>query len=209
VHHDSTLERTTNGRGRLREHTADELAQLDAGVNFRGADGSFPFRGTGLGIPRLTDVLARFRGVPLIIEFKDNDPELATRTIDAVRAADAIGHVAFGAFGARVLRAAREQEPRIPTGSAREESRWALYRSWVRWPLGETAYQEFQVPERSGMRRIVSPRFIAHARRAGLPVKVWTVDDAEAMKRLASWGVVGIITDRPDIAVQVFGPARN
>lgn len=203
VHHDPTLERTTNGKGRLRTYTADALAQLDAGFTFRGRDGSFPFRGTDVRIPRLTDVLARFPHVPLIIEFKDNDPELARRTIEIVRTAGAMEHVVFGSFGARVLRAARELEPRIPTGSSQEESRWALYRSWVRWPLGETTYQEFQVPERSGMTRIVSPRFIAHARRAGLAVKVWTVDEEADIRRLVSWGVAGIISDRPDVAVRV------
>ena len=205
VHHDRTLERTTNGHGRVQDHAADELARLDAGFNFRGPDRTFPFRAKGLGVPRLTDVLARFPGVAMIIEFKMNEPELAVRTIAAVRAANAVDRVSFGSFGARVLRAARGLEPRIPTGSAREETRWALYRSWVRWPLGDTAYREFQVPERLGATRVVTPRFIAHARRAGVPVKVWTVDDEAAMRRLAQWGVVGIITDRPDIAIQVFG----
>lgn len=205
VHHDATLERTTNGRGRVSDQTADELARLDAGFHFRSADGAYPFRGQGLGVPRLTDVLTRYRDAALIIEFKVNDPELARRTLDAVRAADAVQRVAFGSFGARVLRAARGLEPRIPTGASREEARWALYRSRVRWPLGDPAYRELQVPERSGAMTIVSPRFVAHARRAGIPVKVWTVDKAEDMRRLASWGVAAIITDRPDVAVRVLG----
>lgn len=209
IHHDPTLERTTSGRGRLRDQTAEELSRLDAGYHFRGADGTLPFRGQGLGIPRLADVLARFSDIPIIIEFKVNEPELAERTIAVVRQAGAVERVAFGSFGARVLRAARELEPRIPTGSSREETRWALYRSWVRWPLGDTAYGEFQVPERSGLTRIVTPAFIAHARRAGLPVKVWTVDDETDMRRLASWGVAAIITDRPDIAARVFALTRT
>lgn len=203
VHHDPTLERTTDGHGRLRDHTADELAQLDAGFNFRSPDGAFPFRGKGLGIPRLSDVLARYRDAALIIEFKVNEPELARRTLDAIRAAGAVDRVSFGSFGWRVLHAARQLEPRIPTGASREEARWALYRSWVRWPLGEPAYREFQVPERSGATLIVTPQFIAHARRAGIPVKVWTVDAEPDMRRLFAWGASAIITDRPDIGVGV------
>lgn len=209
VHHDPTLERTTDGRGRVRDRTADELATLDAGFNFRDRDGAFPYRGAGLGIPRLADVLARHHDAALIIEFKVNDPELARRAIELVRAAGAVERVAFGSFGRRVLRAARDMEPRIPTGASREETRWALYRSWVRWRLGDTAYREFQVPERSGATRIVSPRFIAHARRAGLPVKVWTVNAEPDMRRLAEWGVAAIITDRPDLAVRVIGEATR
>ena len=210
VHHDATLERTTSGRGRISALTADELARVDAAHWFRpsevppkpGADtASFPFRGLGHTVPRLRQVLARYPGVPLIIELKVNDPELARRAIDEVRAAGAVERVAFGSFGWRVLRAAREYEPRIPTGASREEVRLALYRSWVRWPLGTTAYREFQVPERSGSTRIISRRFIAHVHRAGVPVKVWTVNDPADMHRLLDWGVDALISDRPDLAV--------
>jgi glycerophosphoryl diester phosphodiesterase len=84
----------------------------------------------------------------------------------------------------------------------------ALYRSWVGWPLRDEAYREFQVPEKSGPTRIVSPRFIRHAHRAGLPVKVWTVNDADDMRRLIAWGADAIITDRPDLAVGVMRSLR-
>ena len=86
------------------------------------------------------------------------------------------------------MNAARRYEPRIPTGAASEETRWALYRSRVRWPLGRTKYREFQVPERAGATLIVTPQFIAHAHRAGLPVRIWTVDEREDMVRLLELG---------------------
>ena len=210
VHHDATLERTTGAQGRLSALTADELARVDAGHWFRPLATSaasdrrppeFPYRGQGHGIPRLQQVLSRYPGVPLIIELKMNDPALAERVIDDVRSAGALERVAIGSFGWRALRAARRYEPRVATGASREEVRLALYRSWVRWPLGKEAYQEFQVPERSGPTRIVSRRFIAHAHRAGLPVKVWTVNEPADMRRLLEWGVDAIISDRPDLAV--------
>jgi glycerophosphoryl diester phosphodiesterase len=196
VHHDATLDRTTNGTGLLSAKTAAELAVLDAGYHFEG------YRGQVGGIPRLDEVLRRYP-VPTIIELKVNDPELAHRTIDAVRAAHAIDRVALGSFGTRVLRAARLYEPRIRTGSSREETRLALYRSWVRWPVRRPAWQEYQVPETSGSTRVVSERFVRDAHAAGLAVKVWTVDDANDMRRLLGWGVDAIISDRPDVAVAV------
>lgn len=205
VHHDHTLERTTDGRGRLADRTADELGRLDAGFAFRDADGGYPYRGCGFGVPRLRDVLTRFREARLIIELKTPDPELAERTIDDVRAADAVDRVALGSFSWRALNAARAHEPRIPTGASREETRWALYRSWVGWPLGSPRYREFQVPEQSGSTIIVTPRFIAHAHRAGLPVKVWTVDEADDIRRLLGWGADAIISDRPDVAAAIVG----
>lgn len=210
VHHDETLERTTSGRGALSAHTADELERLDAAYWFQGLNqggSEFPYRGQGIGIPTLRRVLRRYRDARLIVELKLDEPELARRTIDELRAADAVDRVALGAFGERVLRAARAYEPRIPTGAAQEETRWALYRSWVHWPLGRTSYREFQVPERSGSTTIVTPRFVAHAHRAGLPVKVWTVDDPADMKRFLSWGADALITDRPDLAVPIVRDA--
>ena len=205
VHHDDTLERTTSGRGRMGACTSDELGKVDAGYWFKPTDAGhdFPYRGVGVCVPLLRDVLARYPAIPLIVELKQNLPELAHRTIDQLRQASALDRVALGSFSWRVLRVARAYEPRIATGASREETRLALYRSWVRWPLKDEAYREFQVPEKSGPTRIVSRRFVTHAHRAGLPVKVWTVNDVEDMRRLIGWGVDAIITDRPDLAAGV------
>jgi glycerophosphoryl diester phosphodiesterase len=216
VHHDDTLDRTTGASGPLATRTARELAAVDAGHWFRRGDSpsplgtaasrtgdEFPFRAKGIAIPTLREVLGRYPDAHLIIELKVNDPELALRTVDEVRAANAIERVAFGSFWWRVLHSARAYEPRIRTGAAREETRWALYRSWVHWPLGRPKYHEFQVPERSGATTIVTPRFVAHAHRAGLPVKVWTVNDPGDMGRLLDWKVDALITDRPDLAVEL------
>src|SRR5258708_28723287 len=119
VHHDATLERTTNGRGPVAALTAGELGRLDAGARVPG------FEGAAGGVPTLRDVLRRYRDAAIIIELKVNDRALAHKTIDEVRAVDGVDRVALGSFGTRVLRAARAYEPRIRTGSSREETRLA------------------------------------------------------------------------------------
>lgn len=203
VHHDRTLERTTAGRGPVAALTAAELAALDAAAHFTpAAGGDGAWRTAHIGVPTLQQVLERYPGIPLIIELKTGQRALAEGVIAAVRAAGAVEHVALGSFHTGVLRAARQIEPAIRTGASREETRWALYRSWVYWPLGSPGYAEFQVPERSGRTRVVSPRFVEHAHRAGVAVKVWTVDERADVERLLDWGVDGIISDRPDVAVE-------
>jgi glycerophosphoryl diester phosphodiesterase len=107
-----------------------------------------------------------------------------------------------------VLRAARQIEPAIATSAAREEVRWALYRSWCRWPASRVAYAGYQVPEWAGRTRVVSRRFVTDAHRAGLGVQVWTVDAEDAARRLLGWGVDALITDRPDIIVPVCQSLR-
>jgi glycerophosphoryl diester phosphodiesterase len=203
VHHDAALDRTTTGSGPLASLTAAQLAALDAAKLWP------EFAGRGIGLPSLREVLGRYPGIPLIIELKVNTPELAQRTIDDVRAAGALECVALGSFGTRALRAARAYEPRIATGSSREETRLALYRSWVRWPVRSPAYRAFQVPEVAGSTRVVSPRFVRDAHAAGCVVQVWTVDEESDVRRLLAWGVDGIISDRPDVAVRVRDAVRG
>ena len=155
VHHDATLERTTNGRGALSSYTADELSHVDAGHWFSPADAtrkpgepdSFPYRGQGHGIPRPKQVLSRYPGVPLIIELKVNDPDSGATHDSGCPRGGAVDVSALDRLAGACCGGTGKLEPRIPTGASREEVRLALYRSWIRWPLGKEAYQEFQVPE--------------------------------------------------------------
>jgi glycerophosphoryl diester phosphodiesterase len=199
VCHDEALDRTTNGTGLVHEHTADELSAFDAAWRF-GEPLGFPLRGEGIGIPRLRDVLARFPGVPLIIELKGSDAALAAAAVAEVREAHAVGHVCLASFSDSMMLAVRAAGPEVATGAGTDEIRRALYRSWLALPPRKPPYRSLQVPERFGGTRIVSPRFVRTMQRAGLPVHVWTVNDPDDMRRLLSWGVGGLITDRPDLA---------
>src|SRR5580765_3764143 len=181
VHHDPLLDRTTVLRGPIAARTEEELRRAQ--------------------VPTLAEVLARYRDPRIIVEMKVNTADLAARTIEVVRRAGAVDRVCLGSFGLRVLRAARAMEPAIATSGAREEVRWALYRSWFRWPVSRVAYAGYQIPERAGRTRVVSPRFVDYAHDAGLGVQVWTVDSLEDARRLLGWGVDALITDRPDAIV--------
>lgn len=188
VHHDRMADRTTSLRGSIARLTAAELARA--------------------GVPTLNEVLERYRKPRLIVEMKDNTPALARAVIDLLRRHAAVGRVCLGSFGRRVLRAARAMEPAVATSAAREEVRWALYRSWVRWPVTRVPYDGYQVPEFAGTTRVVSPYFVEASHRAGLAVQVWTVDTAADARRLLNWGVDALITDRPDLIVPEVAPSR-
>ncbi len=200
VHHDATLGRTTGVAGGVETFTAAELGRMDAAYRFQPERGH-PFRGQEIGVPRLRDVLARYPGVPLIVELKRPGAGFARAVVDEVRAAGAIDRVCIGAEDVGGLRAVRAHEPRLATSAGRDEVRWWLYRSRMRWPVRHVRYRAFQVPERAGWTRVVSPRFVRHAHAVGVPVQLWTVDEVEDMRRLLDWGVDAIITDRPDVAV--------
>jgi glycerophosphoryl diester phosphodiesterase len=200
VHHDATLERTTNLSGWVRAATADALARADAGFHFSNQQAR-PFRGRGYGIPRLEEVLRRYPNARVIVEIKDTTPVLARAVIDAVRRADAVERVCLGSFSFRVLRTVRALDPAIATSAASQEVRWAVYRARVRWPVRKADYGGYQVPETAGASRVVTPYFIRASHRAGLPVQVWTVNAEADARRLLEWGVAALITDRPDLIV--------
>lgn len=178
VHHDRTLERTTRLEGPIASRAADELDRV--------------------GVPALAAVLSRYRDTRMIIEIKGRDPGLGAAVVDAVRRAGAERRVCLGGFSLGIMRAVRRLAPTIATSAAREEVRWALYRSWCRWPVSRASYHGYQVPEWAGTTRVVSPRFVADAHAADLGVQVWTVDTEAAARRLLALGVDALITDRPD-----------
>lgn len=203
VCHDATLDRTTDATGPVAARTAAALAGVDAGWAFAAGDGRHPFRGLGIGVPTLRQVLERYRDSQIIVEMKTDDPELGRRVAADVRATGAADRVCAAGEWPDSLRAARQALPEMMSSACRPEVRMAVYRSWVGWPVRRPAYSRYQVPELAGDTRIVSPRFVRHAHRAGLTVEVWTVDEADDMARLLSWGVDGLITNRPGVGVEV------
>ncbi len=202
VIHDQTLDRTTDRAGPVNGLTAAELARVDAGYRFE-KDGAFPFRGQGHGIPTLEGVLKKHAGVRTIIEMKGGQPELARSVAAAIHKADAISWACVGSFYASSVKALRNEHPEIYTSASTNECRWALHRSWVRWPwAGTYPYFAFQLPEMAGRMRVVSPALVELIHRQGHHVQVWVVNEPADVRRLLDWGVDGIISDRPDLAVQ-------
>ena len=202
VHHDKTLDRTTNGSGPLAARTADELARLDAGYRFK-REGEYPFRGRGIGVPTLREVLARYRRVPTIVEIKVFTAAMGEAVAEEVRRADAVDYVCIAGYGPASARAARAALPNAAASAHKGEVRLALYRSWLRCPVRSARYHTYQVPECAEAIRIVTPRFVRHAHKRGFKVQVWTVDEETDMRRLLDWGVDGLISNRPDVAVRI------
>lgn len=201
VIHDHTLDRTTDRTGPMEALTADDLGRVDAGHRFE-HDGVFPFRGRGIGVPRLDTVLARYRDARLIIEMKGGQPELARAVARELRAAGAVDRVCVGSFYQQSIATLRAEAPEIVTSASQPEARWTLHRSWVRWPwIGPRPYVAFQVPEFAGRMRVVSPAFVRQVHREGQVLQVWVVNDEPDILRLLEWGVDGVISDRPDVAV--------
>jgi glycerophosphoryl diester phosphodiesterase len=202
VHHDASLDRTTNASGLLAALTASELARVDAGYHF-GSGGAFPFRNQGIAVPTLRQVLQRYPEARTIIEMKVDAAALGEAVAREVRRAGAVERVCVAGYGSLSMAAARAALPEMACSASMAEVRIALYRTWAGWPPRAGRYGGYQVPEIVGRLRIVSPRFIRSAHEAGLKVQVWVVDEETEMTRLLEWGADGLISNRPDVAVRV------
>jgi len=183
--HDDTLERTTNGGGRVQETTLARLRTLDA------AGGLFEGRFAGERIPTLAEVLDRTRDACLlVIEIKQTGIESAVATV--VRRLRAAQSAMIWSFHADVVEAARVSLPEVPAArlwTGRDGDGDAL--------LATTLRSGAQAVSVHGP-ALDAPLMTA-ARRRGLSVFTWTVDDPEEQARVAALGVAGICTNYPDV----------
>jgi glycerophosphoryl diester phosphodiesterase len=200
VIHDATLERTTGARGPAARRSAAELAALDAGYRFsRDRGRTFPYREAGVGLPPLREVLDALPDVRFTLEIKTDDPAIDRALASDLGSSRAHDRVLLAAMEGAVVRRLRESFPGVPTNLARDEV--AAFLRTGRVPAGGSA---LQVPERQGLRRIVTAESVAAAHAAGLEVHVWTVNAVPAMRRLLDLGVDGIMTDFPERLREVY-----
>lgn len=207
VIHDPTLQRTTNGTGPVKNFTADELARFDAGAQF-GKDRGYPYRGQGIGIPTLRTMLSRYSQMPAIVEIKGDDTAVADRTLDVIREARAEDRVILAGFSHAVIAHIRRVAPHMPTSGSRREVKSGRLRSMCRMKLRLTGYHMLGVPFRFAGRQILTRAYTQAALRAGIPVYSWVVDRPEDLATIIAWGVTGLISDRPDLAVEAARAAN-
>ena len=194
--------RSDNRRDGSRDgRTAAELAAVDAGFRFVPRGRRVPFRGQGIGVPTLEEVMRAFPDVRMIIEMKQGEPSWPGRCWPSSATGSSVERVCVGSFyrpGSTSIRAEapelRPAPPRTRRGGPCTD-RGAAGRF--------VAARLLRLPgpraRRPAPRRHAS--LPAQAHRDGARVDVWVVDAAEDIERLFKLGVDGVITDRPDMAV--------
>lgn len=192
VHHDATLDRTTDATGRIAALPAAALADVRVG-------GTEP-------IPLLADVLAAFPATRVTVELKS--AAAVDVTLAVLERLDAWARVCLGGFDERWLaRARRAAGPRLCTSMGQTAALGLRSRAWLdalpaplsRLPALPFAGQLAQLPRRFGPLTVVDERLVATAHAAGREVHVWTVDDPAEMAELLDLGVDGLLSDRPDL----------
>lgn len=197
--HDDTVDRTTDGTGPLESMTLEEIGRLDAGYHFTPDRGrSFPFRGTGVRVPTLDEVVGAAAPLPMIIEVKSR------------AAGEALGDWLRGRRAEhddadRFIVAGFEREHVAPAAEVADwrcATRADLIPFVVLGKLGIGAplpphVDAIMVPIRKGPLRLVTRGFVRRAHERGAGVFVWTVNRPSVMRELFDIGVDGLISDAP------------
>ena len=176
VIHDDTVDRTTNGTGRVTEMSFAALRDLDAG--------------DGQQIPTLAEVLTTFQDNILYnLEIKNADQldKGAERAILTELAKHELAaNVLISSFNESALRRVKGM---IGT-------KWPIAFLWVQTPSEQTRLALRALADHP-YHKLIDANYMAWAKNAGLLVNTWTVDSLEDAERLARLGVTGIITNRP------------
>jgi len=194
VIHDSTVNRTTNGKGKVREIPLTVLRTLDAGSFFSPAF-------SGERIPTLEEVFEELGGKLYInvelTNYTSPGDGLVKKVVNLVKKHNLEYRVLFSSFNPLNLLQARQLLPQTPVGLLTQAGiEGFLGRSW----FGRRIAPKMIHPYLSD----TTADFIRRQHTLRRRVHVWTVNDPAEMRRLFAAGVDGIFTDDPLLARQVL-----
>jgi glycerophosphoryl diester phosphodiesterase len=220
VCHDPSVDRTTEGSGRIADLTLEELRTLDNAYWWApGADVSpglpadqYPFRGRApedarFRVALLEEVLEEFPGVVLNLDIKQTAPVVKPYEEDLARLLRRFGRtddVIVASFLDTATDAFSAVAPEIPTSAGTVAVAGFFQSVQAGEEPAPLRHVALQVPASYGELTLVDERFVDVAHRTGLAVHVWTVEEETEMERLCGLGVDGIITDRPTALVGVL-----
>jgi glycerophosphoryl diester phosphodiesterase len=181
-----------------------QVKRLNAGVCFTLDDGrTRPFPGRGLRVPTLDEVLARYRGLPIVIEVKE--PEAVGPIKDALRRSDCTQHVLLDSATHAAVAPFRESG--LSTGASLSEVVRLIPRSWFSACVNGLPYQALCIPRWYKGIPVPVLRLARAARGAGVATHVWTINEAATARALWRAGINGIITDDPGLMLQARATA--
>ena len=199
--HDETVERTTDLTGPIATMTLKQLRAADAGFRFEAPDGTFPFRGKGLTVPTLREVLDWLPdGTGLVVEVKARTA--TAPTIEALRSSRvlAAGAVSLISFEEAIIDEARGLDPEIPTGYLLVPSQPIEAALTYAVEHGHAAVHPYE-----GDLGLDPGPILSLATAYGRLMGCYVVNDPARMQQLAAYGLWGFVTDVPEVGRQALG----
>lgn len=201
--HDKTINRTTNGKGYVKDFTLEELSKLDAGSWFNEQYPMFARdKYVDLRIPTLEEVFEQFgKEVDYMIEIKDStlNSNIESMLNEQILNYDLSDHVAIHSFSEESLRRFHSINPSIPLYQIvwYDRSVYKISESDI------NKLKTYAVGISPNFQKI-NPAYVAQVKNAGLKVFPYTVNYQVNMDKAVIWGVDGVHTNFPDRLSEVI-----
>ncbi len=230
--HDDAVDRTTEAKGLISSFPLSELKKLDAGYRFQPPN--FPFRGQGLQIQTLDEILQKFP-IRFNLDIKDKDPKVPELLALKLKKLGVEDRVMVGSFHQGQIKRFRKFSD-IPTSAGPKEvfKFWRVAKKWIRKHqsiiIGENnnnynnkenfsqkmvfgnelPYFALQIPEGYYFLRFITPELIkfAHIEGIDISIQVWTINDEKDIRRFLEWGIDGIFTDKPKMMLETLNSLK-
>ena len=199
VIHDDTIDRTVNGRGKVKDYTYEELKKFDAGYRFKNTENeNYTCRGKGITIPTLKEVFEQFPNLKYNIEIKQKIPHIEKEVISLIREMNMTDKVIIGSSKVSVSKKIKKLAPDIV--SFCNSGNVVLFYFMHILGLGflyRPRYEAIQTTPYTKVFHIVQSSMIRAAHKKGMLFHVWTINDEKDMEKYIKLGVDGIMTDYP------------
>lgn len=207
ISHDESVQRISNGSGRVPDLTLAELKKLDAGYNWSSDGGkTFPFRGKGITYASLEEVFQALPDMHFNIDMKQTNPPIEAAFCKLIRQYKMEQKVLAASFNHDNNVKFRQACPEVTSsGDQTETTQFVLLNFLGLGRLYSPEFAAFQVPLSQSGIPVVTQAFVDAAHERNVRVDVWTIDDPAEMRRLIQMGVDSIITDRPDLLMEITG----
>lgn len=219
--HDLTLDRNTNGSGKVREHTYEEIRALDAGYGLEDENGqvirdvaSNPYIEEGAYIPNLEEIFTKYGDYKMIIELKDSG-EVGKRSAEVfwklVQQYNMETNVVVACFDEETLKELRRvSDDQVSTSASEGEMYpfYAFHRLGLPVLNNFVSFEMLHIPTSYDVKgfhiNLMTDALLNDAHKRNMAVYYWTINDAETMRELIHMGVDGIMTDRPELLLEVL-----
>ena len=204
VFHDETLDRTTNGQGKVSDYTLEKLLELDLGYRYKDKEtNSYSFRNKGMQIVSLDVFFEKFPKVKVNMDIKDETKQAPSILYNTIKENNAENRTLVGSFHTKQIHRFRELNviSSIPTSASPREVISFLSNLWI---FSKKKFCALQVPLTYSIITIVSKKSIRRAHKNEIAVHPWTINDKTLMKYLLSWEVDGIFTDDPELLIEII-----
>jgi len=205
VIHDSTVDRTTDGEGLVAEMTLEELQQLDAAYHFTPDGGAtYPWRGKGVVVPTLREVLAALPDSVFLMEMK-HGADIAAKTVAVIEELGYEDRVILASVNPLYMAEVAQLNPRIPTCFTPPTAMVLLT------TLREGDWENYTPP--SAMltlsptlerRFTITPDEIRALQAKGIAYQLFTLNTESALREALEKGVDSILTDRPTLLARLI-----